>query len=71
MSSHYWQRRWINALVEQGMDRKAAAQAYATTYADQAADFSKSPEIQSLMTFGVFNSKSNTGVASPQSSGAH
>jgi hypothetical protein len=67
MNPHSWQRRWINALVAQGMDRSAAAQAYASTYAEQPADYSKSPEIQSLMTVGSFSGKNGARAASATS----
>ena len=49
MSSNYWRERWIKALVKQGMERSAAEAAFAATYSKQAADQSKSPEIQALM----------------------
>lgn len=58
MSASYWQNRWIDALVQQGMDRDTAAKAYETTYGKQPADQSKSPEIQALMTISTLGNAS-------------
>jgi len=63
MSSNYWRERWIKALVKQGMERSAAEAAFAATYSKQAADQSKSPEIQALMSIDL--SKGNFKAASP------
>jgi hypothetical protein len=57
MSSNYWRERWIKALVKQGMERSAAEAAFAATYSKQAADQSKSPEIQALMTIDLGQGK--------------
>lgn len=53
MSTKYWRNRWIDALVKTGIERRAAEQAFATTYSKQPADLSKSPEIQAFMAIGA------------------
>jgi len=49
MSALYWRNRWIDALVNQGVERRAAENIYTTTYSKEPADQSKSPEIQAMM----------------------
>jgi len=53
MSSKYWKNRWIEALVQNGVERNLAEQAYVDTYKDEPADFSKSPEIQAFLVAKV------------------
>ncbi len=57
MSANYWHNRWIAALVHNGVNRSAAEDAYTATYSKESADYSKSPEIQALMTLDVPGSK--------------
>lgn len=65
MSTNYWRNRWIEALVKRGIERSAAEQAFAATYRDQPADFSKSPEIQAFISLGA-----NQPAAQPSKSAA-
>ncbi len=58
MSANYWRNRWIAALVHNGIKRSAAEDVFRATYSKQPADYSKSPEIQALMTLDVSDSKS-------------
>ncbi|GGI19214.1 hypothetical protein GCM10008066_17960 [Oxalicibacterium faecigallinarum] len=49
MSSKYWKNRWIEALVQNGVERSVAEKAYVETYKDEPADYAKSPEIQAFL----------------------
>ncbi|MDO9422106.1 MAG: hypothetical protein Q7T66_15700 [Herminiimonas sp.] len=57
MSANYWRNRWVAALVHNGFNRATAEDAYKATYGKQSADYSKSPEIQALMTLDVVANK--------------
>lgn len=62
MSAYYWRNRWIDALVHNGIERSAAETMYASTYREQSADQSKSPELQALMTLGMMGDKGKPAV---------
>lgn len=67
MSANYWRNRWVAALVHNGINRATAEDAYKTTYGKQSADYSKSPEIQALMTLDVAGSKAESRSAATAS----
>lgn len=57
MSAYYWQKRWVDALVEKGIERSTAETLYASTYGNEAADQSKSPELQAMLTLDMHGGK--------------
>lgn len=67
MSANYWRNRWIDALVHNGINRAAAEDAYKATYSKQSADYSKSPEIQALMTLDMVGNKAGSRSATTAS----
>lgn len=62
MSAKYWKNRWIEALVQIGVERSAAEAAYEEAYKNEPADDSKSPEIQAMMHAPLVG-RANAGAA--------
>ncbi|WP_293778544.1 hypothetical protein [uncultured Oxalicibacterium sp.] len=62
MSANYWRNRWIEALVQTGLERSAAEAAYAEAYKNEPADDSKSPETQAMLHVAQLGS-ANAGAA--------
>lgn len=60
MSAYYWQKRWVDALVEKGIERSTAETLYASTYSKEAADQSKSPELQAMLMLDINGGKAQT-----------
>lgn len=57
MSAYYWQKRWVDALVEKGVERSTAETLYASTYRSEATDQSKSPELQAMLMLDINGGK--------------